>query len=102
MVSDCCSIEPCRREKEAIYSTIIQRFSSQFHLQLGLGLGLLQDGVQLGGLHDISLNLKLAAHEQALGVGLAGDELTKVVIRELQGHCCRKNVSMNVRAENIL
>lgn len=32
-------------------------------LQLGLGLRLLQDGVELGGLHDIALDLELARHE---------------------------------------
>lgn len=33
------------------------------YLQLGLGLRLLEDGVQLGGLHDIALDLELARHE---------------------------------------
>lgn len=32
-------------------------------LQLSLGLRLLQDGVQLGRLHDIALDLELARHE---------------------------------------
>ena len=33
------------------------------YLQLGLGLRLLEDGVQLGGLHDIALDLELARHK---------------------------------------
>lgn len=32
-------------------------------LELGLGLGLLEDGVELGGLHDVALDLELARHE---------------------------------------
>lgn len=51
-------------------------------LQLGLGLSLLQDRVQLGRLHDVARNLQLARHEETLGVGLAGDELAEVLIRE--------------------
>lgn len=50
--------------------------------QLGLGLSLLQDRVQLGRLHDVARNLQLARHEETLGVGLAGDELAEVLIRE--------------------
>lgn len=53
-------------------------------LQLGLCLGLLQHGVQLGRLHDVALDLELAAHEEALGIGLALDELAKVLLREAQ------------------
>jgi hypothetical protein len=51
-------------------------------LQLGLGLGLLQDRVQLGGLHDVALDLELSAHEKALRVGLAGDQAREVVFAE--------------------
>lgn len=57
----------------------------RFPLQLGLGLRLLQHRVQLGRLHDIALDLQLARHEQALRVGLAGDELGEVIIGEGQG-----------------
>jgi len=32
-------------------------------LQLGLGLRLLEDGLHLGRLHDVALNLELARHE---------------------------------------
>lgn len=49
-------------------------------LQLGLCLSLLQHGVQLGRLHDVALDLELAAHEEALGIGLALDELAKVLL----------------------
>lgn len=55
------------------------------HLELGLGLGLLEDGVELGSLHDIALDLELAGHEEALSVGLAGDELGKVGVGEGEG-----------------
>lgn len=52
------------------------------HSQLGPGLGLLQDGVQLGRLHDVALDLELAAHEQTLSVGLAADEGAEVLVGE--------------------
>lgn len=55
------------------------------HLQLGLGLSLLQDRLHLVGLHDIALDLELAGHEEALSVGLAGGELTKVLVGEGEG-----------------
>lgn len=54
-------------------------------LQLGLGLGLLEDGLHLGSLHDVALDLELAGHEEALGLSLAGDELAKVFVGERQG-----------------
>lgn len=54
-------------------------------LELGLGLGLLQDGLHLGGLHDVALDLELAGHEQALGVGLADDEVGEVGVGEREG-----------------
>ena len=57
------------------------------HLELGLGLGLLEDGVELGGLHHVALDLKLARHEQPLGVGLAGNEGAKVGVREGESDC---------------
>lgn len=56
-------------------------------LQLGLGLSLLEDGLHLVGLHDIALDLELAGHEEALSVGLAGGELTKVLVGEGEGDC---------------
>jgi hypothetical protein len=55
--------------------------------QLGLGLGLLQDGLHLGSLHDVALDLELAGHEQALGVGLAADEAGEVGIGQGEGDC---------------
>lgn len=54
------------------------------YLQLGLGLGLLEDRLHLGGLHDIALDLELARHEELLGVGLAGDERGKVGVGQGQ------------------
>lgn len=49
------------------------------NLQLGVGLGLLQHRVKLGRLHNVAFDLELAAHEKALSVGLASDELAKVL-----------------------
>lgn len=57
-------------------------------LQLGLGLGLLQHGVELRSLHDVALDLELSSHEETLGVGLASDELAKVLVREVKCDCC--------------
>lgn len=53
-------------------------------LELGLVLGLLQDGLHLHGLHHVAADLELAAHEEALGVLLAGDEVTEVFLGELE------------------
>lgn len=57
-------------------------------LELGLAPGLCEDGLHLGGLHDVALGLELAAHEEALGVGRAGDELAKVLLSEGESNCC--------------
>jgi hypothetical protein len=54
--------------------------------QLGLALGLLKNGLHLGCLHNVALDLELTAHEQALGVGLAGDKLSEIGIGERQGN----------------
>ena len=54
------------------------------HLQLGFGLGLLEDGLHLSGLHHVALDLQLSSHEEALGVGLAGDETAEVGVREAE------------------
>lgn len=56
-------------------------------LELGLAPGLGEDGLHLGGLHDVAFGLELAAHEEALGVGRAGDELAKVLLGEGEGDC---------------
>lgn len=50
------------------------------NLQLSLGLSLLEDRLHLGGLHDVALDLELARHEEALGVGLAGAQVGKVLV----------------------
>lgn len=54
------------------------------YLQLGLWVGTRgsEDRLELGGLHDITLDLQLAAHEESLCVGLAGHQLAKVLLRE--------------------
>lgn len=56
-------------------------------LQLGgrVLAGHLHDAAELGGLHDVALDLELAAHEHVLGVGLAVDELLEVGVVELEG-----------------
>lgn len=56
-------------------------------LQLGLGLRLLQDGVQLGRLHDVALDLELPGHEQPLCIALARDQVTKVGVGERKRYC---------------
>lgn len=63
----------------------ISRLEGVSNLQLGLALGLLKDRFHLGGLHDVALDLELAAHEQALGIGLAVDELVEVFVGEVEG-----------------
>jgi hypothetical protein len=55
--------------------------------QLGTALGLLQDRLHLGRLHDVALDLQLAAHEQTLGIGLAGNELGEIGVGEGEGDC---------------
>jgi hypothetical protein len=55
------------------------------NLELGLGLGLLENGLHLRRLHDVALDLELTAHEEPLGVGLAGDELAEVVVGKDEG-----------------
>jgi hypothetical protein len=56
-------------------------------LQLGLGLGLLENRLELGSLHDIALDLHTAAHEHLLSVCLAGNELAEVSVGEDEGDC---------------
>lgn len=51
-------------------------------LQVGLGFGLFEDGLQLGGFHNVALDLELPAHEEALSVALALDEVAKVLFGE--------------------
>lgn len=56
---------------------------SSIYLQLGLGhlrLRLLEDGIELGRLHDVALDLELATHEQLLRVCASRDELAKVLV----------------------
>lgn len=59
-----------------------RRQKSTLQLQLGLVLSLLKHRVKLGRLHNVALNLELAAHEETLSVGLASDELAKVLLGE--------------------
>lgn len=54
------------------------------YLQLGLGTGLvlgrLEDRVELGSHHDVTLDLNLSRHEELLSVGLAVGKIDKVLI----------------------
>lgn len=47
-------------------------------------MGLLEDRLHLGRLHDVTLDLELAAHEKTLGIGLAGDEGSEVCVGEVE------------------
>ena len=55
-------------------------------LQLGLSLGFFQNGLHLCSLHDVALDLELAAHKQTLSIGLAGDQGGEIVIGEGEGY----------------
>ena len=68
------------------------------HLQLGLGLGLLEDGLHLGGLHNVALDLELTGHEETLGIGLARNEAHEIGIGEGQGNCVAGFVSLDSQA----
>lgn len=60
---------------------------SWVNLQLGIVLGLLEDGLHLGRLHNIALDLELAGHEKALSVGLAGHEVSKIGVGKTKSDC---------------
>lgn len=65
------------------------------YLQLGLALSLLEDRLHLGSLHNVALDLELTAHEQALGVSLAGHEGGEVCVGESEGDCTTVNISID-------
>ena len=52
---------------------------------LELGLLGLEDTVELGGEHDVALDLELAGHEGLLAVDLAVGEVDERVVREVDG-----------------
>lgn len=60
-------------------------WESNLHLSLGLSLG--EDGVETGGLHDVTRDLELALHEQVLGLGGTLDELAELSVGGLDGDC---------------
>lgn len=57
-----CAVKCVSREPTHAKCTTAPEIRTR-HLQLGLGLRFLEDGVQLGRLHDVALDLKLARHE---------------------------------------
>lgn len=61
---------------------------NSFAGDLELGLGDLEDGVELGGEHNVALDLELAGHEGLLGVDLAVGEAEEGVVREVDGDVC--------------
>jgi len=63
------------------------------NLQLGLCLSLLEDGLHLCSLHDVSTDLELATHEQPLSIGLAGNEIGEIFIGEDEG-----DISLSTRS----
>lgn len=63
---------------------IIYQILSKY-LELGLSTSLLHDSLKRSSLHDISLDLELARHEELLGVSLSVSKLSKVVVREDEG-----------------
>lgn len=69
-----------------ISSFFMSGFFAAKTLQLRLGPGLVENGFQLGSLHNIALDLKLARHKQALGLGLAHNKLAKVFVGETEFH----------------
>lgn len=75
-----------RLNTKTIHNATQNGTKDTLQLQLGLGLGLLQHRVKLGGLHDVALDLELAAHEETLGIGLASDELAEVLFGEDEGN----------------
>ena len=68
-----------------IIHTMEQKSQKRGYLKLSLALGLLEDRLHLGSLHDVALDLELAAHEQTLGVGLAFHQALEVGVGEVQG-----------------
>merc|ERR1719183_2627523 len=54
-------------------------------LPLGLGLGGVEEHLELLREHDVALDLELAAHECLHGVQLASDELDEVVFGDSEG-----------------
>ena len=54
-------------------------------LEVGLVPLGLENTVELGGEHDVALNLQLAGHESLLAVDLAVGEVDEGVVREVDG-----------------
>jgi len=57
----------------------------QLGLEAGLGLGTLEDSLELGGEHDGALDLDLARHEQLLAVGFTVGKINKGLVSKLDG-----------------
>lgn len=58
------------------------QYNPMLNLQLRASLSLLQNRFHLCRLHDITLDLQLAAHEELLCICLSGDELAEVLVAQ--------------------
>lgn len=68
------------------YTTCTPRPHDGSASKLSLILRLLQHRLQLGGLHDIPLDLQLPAHKQLLRIRLAIHQLLEVLVAEHERH----------------
>ena len=78
------------RNQGNVHVQISRRERVSKSLQLGLALGLLEDGFHLRSLHDVTLDLELATHEQTLSVGLASNEGSEIGIGEGESDCAEE------------
>lgn len=63
---------------------VIRAMCADLQLSLGLFLGFHQDGLHLGSLHNIALDLQLPTHVQLLCICFARDEFRELIIREYE------------------
>lgn len=80
-----CGEQEAHARRDEITNSVAFHLNGRANLQLSLGLGLLEDRLELGGLHDVTLDLELARHEEALSVGLAAGEGDEVIVRQAEG-----------------
>lgn len=56
-----------------------------YKLELGLSTSSLEDGLERSGLHNVTLDLELTAHEQLLSIGLTVNEVLEVSVSDDEG-----------------